>query len=44
MNGGVIDSLSPYYDITILREDKLIIPKYKGVLKYHYARPVKEGK
>ncbi|MGI6705321.1 MAG: DUF881 domain-containing protein [Clostridia bacterium] len=44
LNGGVIDSMSPYYDITISREDKLIIPKYKGVLKFHYARPVKEGK
>jgi len=42
--GGVIDTLSQYYDIKISVEKEIVIPKFSGTLKFNYAQPVLDNK
>jgi len=41
--GGVVDNLGEILDIKIRKEDKLIIPKYEGVINYKFAKPLQDN-
>ncbi len=43
LKGGIVELLnSAYIQVNIKREEKVVIPKYEGVIDYEYAKPVKE--
>ena len=44
LRGGIIDSVkSADIDVTIEKQDEVIIPAYKKTIVYQYARPIAEG-
>lgn len=44
MKDGVLDSLSKWLDIQVVKKDSLTIPAYAGTVNFNYAKPtVKEG-
>jgi uncharacterized protein YlxW (UPF0749 family) len=38
--GGVADTLGEELEITIRREEKILIPKYNRTLDFEYAKPL----
>lgn len=44
LNGGVLDILNAYYDIKAVSQENVIIPKYKGVIQFKYAKPMNDNK
>lgn len=45
LRGGVVDMLNAYnITVKIQKSDKVIVPKYSGVIKFKYAKPVTSKK
>ena len=44
MKDGVLDSLSKWLDIQVVKKDSITIPAYTGTVNFNYAKPtIKEG-
>lgn len=44
MRGGVVETLQFWgIQVSIKKQEKVVVPAYKGVFKFEYAKPVKDG-